>query len=159
MTATLKLIKDEQQLEKNLKDYAKALEDLNHVLLLEPNNKQAKSEIGELALLKAEQERPKPLKENLPPASKSEESKVKGMFVTKSTPAKESATMVPGQIMPIDKPPHLRLKAPLQQIKITEVPDLGIHVPHLSVPSEKDQVRSKESSTATKPVIEVIDVH
>merc|ERR1740129_960987 len=50
---------------KNLKDYAKALEDLNHVLLLEPNNKQAKSEIGELALLKAEQERPKPLKENL----------------------------------------------------------------------------------------------
>ena len=66
--------------------------------------------------------------------------------------------MVPGQIMPIEKPPHLRSKAPLQQIQITEVPDLGIHVPHLSVPSEKDQVRSEESSTATKPMIEVIDV-
>ena len=144
---------------KNLKDYAKALEDLNHVLLIEPNNKQAKSEIGELALLKAEQERPKPLKENLPPASKSEESKVKGMFVTNSTPKiKESAKMVPGQIMSIDKPPHLRSKAPLQQIKITEVPDLGIQVPHLSVPAEKDQVRLEESSTATKPMIEVIDV-
>ena len=69
---------------KNLKDYAKALEDLNHVLLLEPNNKQAKSEIGELSLLKAEKERPKPLKENSLPASNSEESKVKGMFVPKS---------------------------------------------------------------------------
>ena len=143
---------------KNLKEYAKALEDLNHVLLLEPNNKQAKSEIGELALLKAEQERPKPLKENSPPASKSEESKVKGMFVTNSTPKiKESAKMVPGQIMPIDKPPHLRSKAPLQQIKITEVPDLGVQVPHLSVRAEKDQVRLEESSTA-KPMIEVIDV-
>ena len=144
---------------KNLKDYAKALEDLNHVLLIEPNNKQAKSEIGELALLKAEQERPKPLKENSPPASKSEESKVKGMFVTNSTPKiKESAKMVPGQIMPIDKPPHLRSKAPLQQIKITEVPDLGVQVPLLSVQAEKDQVRSEVSSTATKPMIEVIDV-
>ena len=69
---------------KNLKEYAKALEDLNHVLLLEPNNKQAKSEIGELALLKAEQERPKPLKENSLPASNSEEPKVKGKFVPKS---------------------------------------------------------------------------
>merc|ERR1711971_763796 len=69
---------------KNLKEYAKALEDLNHVLLLEPNNKQAKSEIGELFLLKAEKERPKPLKENSLPASNSEESKVKGMFVPKS---------------------------------------------------------------------------
>ena len=69
---------------KNLKEYAKALEDLNHVLLLEPNNKQAKSEIGELSLLKAEKERPKPLKENSLPASNSEEPKVKGMFVPKS---------------------------------------------------------------------------
>ena len=69
---------------KNLKDYAKALEDLNHVLLLEPNNKQAKSEIGELSLLKAEKERPKPLKENSLPASNSEESKVKDKFVPKS---------------------------------------------------------------------------
>ena len=65
--------------------------------------------------------------------------------------------MVPGQIMPIDKPPHLRSKAPLQQIKITEVPDLGVQVPHLSVRAEKDQVRLEESSTA-KPMIEVIDV-
>ena len=46
----------------NLKEYAKALEDLNHVLLLKPNNnnKQTKSKIEELVLLKAEQERPKP---------------------------------------------------------------------------------------------------
>ena len=69
---------------KNLKDYAKALEDLNHVLLLEPNNKQTKSEVGELALLEVEKERPKPPKENSLPASNSEESKVKGMFVPKS---------------------------------------------------------------------------
>ena len=69
---------------KNLKDYAKALEDLNHVLLLEPNNKQAKSEIGELALLEAEKERLKPVKENFLSASNSEESKAKGMFVPKS---------------------------------------------------------------------------
>jgi tetratricopeptide (TPR) repeat protein len=69
---------------KELKDYAKALEDLNHVLLLEPNNKQTKSEVGELALLEVEKERPKPPKENSLPASNSEESKVKGMFVPKS---------------------------------------------------------------------------
>ena len=71
---------------KNLKDYAKALEDLNCVLLLEPNNKKAKSDIGELALLEleAEKERPKPVKESSLPASNSEESKVKDKFVPKS---------------------------------------------------------------------------
>ena len=71
---------------KNLKDYAKALEDLNCVLLLEPNNKKAKSDIGELALLEleAEKERPKPVKESSLPASDSEESKVKDKFVPKS---------------------------------------------------------------------------
>ena len=69
---------------KNLKEYAEALEDLNHVLLLEPNNKQARSEIEELSLLEAEKERPKPLKENSLPASNSEKSKVKDIFAPKS---------------------------------------------------------------------------
>ena len=38
------------------------------------------------------------------------------------------------------------------------MPDLGVQVPLLSVQAEKDQVKSEESSTATKPMIEVIDV-
>ena len=58
-----------------------------------------------------------------------------------------------------DLPVLQSTKVVLESKKVDKkVPDLGIHVPHLSVPSEKDQVRSEESSTATKPMIEVIDV-
>ena len=63
------------------------MEDLRHILLLEPNNKQAKADLEEVA--KAQEVRneiPKVLKENSPPTFKGDNSKVKGMFVTKSTP-------------------------------------------------------------------------
>ena len=134
---------------KNLKDYAKAIEDWRHVLILEPNNKQAKSDIEEVSRIMIETKKQTPIptpaaKENSAPVS-GEKFKVKGMFVTKS-PA------VPGQILPIDKPPHLRSKAPLKQIKITEIPCLA-----LNPENEPVSLKEKESSV-TKPLIEVIDV-
>ena len=64
----------------------------------------------------------------------------------------EPAKLIPGQIMPIDKPPHLRSKAPLQQIMISEIP-------RLEAQTEKgDQHSPKETPVVTKPLIEVIDI-
>ena len=139
---------------KNLKEYAKALEDWRHVLILDPNNVQAKSDIEEVSRIMIESKKETPAtdtKENAAPVS-GEQSKVKGMFVSKSPAASGSSSMVPGQIMPVEKPPHLRSKTPLQQIKITEIPSLALN-------PENEPVSLKEKkSSVTKPLIEVIDV-
>lgn len=119
---------------KNLKEYEKALEDFNHVLLLEAQNKQAKLEIEEVANLMVKEKEPKiqsPLKEK--------PSMIKGMFATNST-KKET---IPGQIFPIDKAPHLRSSAPLKTIQIVEVGE-----PEISI---------SKSSPAAKPLIEMLD--
>ena len=81
------------------------MEDLRHVLLLEPNNKQAKIEIDEVSKLESKKETPIKVtpKENSP-IPPSEKSKVKGMFNTKSSPTKGSVGTIPGQIFPIGKP-------------------------------------------------------
>lgn len=129
--------------------------------MLEPNNKQAKSEIDEVSKLESKKETPtKVPKENAPPVTSGEKSKVKGMFNTKSSPTKGSAGTIPGQIFPIEKPPHLRSKTPLQQIEITEVQEIKItEAPFLSSSTEDDQMTLEKSKPPpSKPLIEVIDV-
>ena len=59
-------------------------------------------------------------------------------------------------LVPIEKPPHLRSKTPLQQIKITEVPCSSSSTENDQIVPQTDLEKTKPSTS--KPLIEVIEV-
>ena len=136
---------------KNLKKFSDALKDFEKTIELEPNNKQAQAEIHEVRFLMKQQEEDIPKKE--PPANKKVfDDNLKGAF--KSSTSKSSVKQpLPGQVFPIDKPPHLRSSVPLKRIDIKEIGDEDeIEETNIKIPLTKTA-----SEISKKPVIEILD--
>ena len=136
---------------KNMKKFSDALKDFEKTIELEPNNKQAQAEIHEVRFLMKQQEEDIPKKD--PPANKKVfDDNLKGAF--KSSISKSSIKQtLPGQVFPIDKPPHLRSSVPLKRIEIKEIGDEDeIEQTNIKIPLTKPA-----SEIAKKPVIEVLD--
>ena len=133
---------------KYLKFFQKAVEDFEHVLLLESNNSQAKKDLEELkAKIKEAKEikatkKEDTQKENLPLKS----SNIKGMFESKLNIVEKGT--LPGQIFPVEKPPHLRSSVPLKRLQIVEV---------ASEEEEKPKITMNISESTPRPQIEVIE--
>lgn len=129
---------------KELKEYEKAIEDFKHVLLLEPKNKEAQSDIDDVQKL---MNKPKPAEKVDEKASAKTvriEDNIKGMFAKPTNAGKK----IPGQIFPIEKPPHLRSSAPLQPVEIIEVG--GDCQPSV-------KIEAVDEKPATKKLIEIIE--
>lgn len=129
---------------KEMKEYEKAIEDFKHVLLLEPKNKEAQSDIDDIQKIMNKPEKTADKVIEKPAKSVKIEDNIKGMFSKPNDGAKK----IPGQIFPIEKPPHLRSSAPLQKVEIIEVDDNSIQASKKIV----------EENTATKKkLIEIIE--
>ena len=140
---------------KNLKKYEIALEDFQHVLLLEPNNNQAKSDIEQVVKLMNEVTESESRAKESPPAQPTKnESNIKGMFNSKSD-KKEVKLSIPGQIYPVEKAPHQRSTTPLKRIQIVDESEANIT--ELSTKLAQNQVKPAESSKKSKILIEEIE--
>ena len=183
----------------NLKRYEDAAKDYNMVLDLEPNNKVAKIELDKItSKLKEEQMKlSSSTKAEIPPeieaeetmtTKKSFENNIKTAFSSNnsiksitdtslSNQAKKRNTqfaLKPGQIMPIDKKPHLRSKKPLKKVPITEVTNVVDRTSTLSKnstvnrtkdsdfiirkSSEQDSTERIESREETKQKIKIEEI-
>ena len=117
---------------KALKKYQDALTDFEKISELEPNNKQAVAEIQEVQYLmkqhNAVTEEQKDLQSKNEVISKNKkvmfEDNIKGAFAQsapKQPPISKLKATIPGQVFPIDKPPHKRSTLPLKKIEIKEI--------------------------------------
>ena len=92
-------------------NYAKAVEDFQKVLELEPNNKLAQAEIQEVNFLKARSNERVEIKAPAKPKQENVKENLKNVFNINSPPSK-----IPGQVFPINKPVHQRSTKPLHRI-------------------------------------------
>ena len=95
---------------KKLGNYAKAVEDFQKVLELEPNNKLAQAEIQQVNFLKARSNERVEIKAPAKPKQENVKENLKNVFNSNS-PSK-----IPGQVFPINKPVHQRSTKPLHRI-------------------------------------------
>ena len=116
---------------KALKKYQDALKDFEKILELEPNNKQAVAEIQEVQYLMKQQQQQTEEQQNWRPENEvirdkkvMFEDNIKGAFAQsepKQPPISKLKATIPGQVFPIDKPPHKRSTLPLKKIEIKEI--------------------------------------
>ena len=161
---------------KALKKFQDALKDFEKILELEPNNKQAVAEIQEVQYLMKQQQN---LTED-DQQSKNEvisnkkvmfEDNIKGAFAQSAPPKRpisKSKATIPGQVYPIDIPPHKRSTLPLKKIEIKEIgyddddgdiADIELRLPHHAdnTSTSSAEVISTKIEQEKKPVIEIIE--
>lgn len=158
---------------KALKKYQDALKDFEKILELEPNNKQAVAEIQEVQYLMKQQQQQTEEQQNWRPENEvirdkkvMFEDNIKGAFA-QSAPIraqipKSKATIIPGQVFPIEKPPHKRSTLPLKKIEIKEIGDddiaeIELKLPHHTDSSNTDVIRTTKIEPEKKTVIEIIE--